>query len=188
MERNIQLLCIKARNFFLRKKEAERQKNILSYTAVKQIGVLFRARNKEEAKAIDVLIQGFLNDAKSVSAFTFLNDEASPECKVPFKAFRPSDFDRWGRIKLEVLNRFLETPLDYLLCLTSEDIPEFEHLLLRSPAHCRMGTDQTNQTDLFEIVYNTKSVDPVIAAEAILSYMRKLQGTWVKPVYLADRL
>ena len=79
------------------------------------------------AQGIDLSIKGLLNDGKSVSAFTFLDNEPSPECKVAFKSFRPTDIDQWGRIKLELVNHFSDTPLDYLICISTGPITEFEH-------------------------------------------------------------
>lgn len=187
MDRKIQLYCIKYRINKLRKADRAKQRNIMSYSNVKQVGILFRAPTKAQAKGIDLLIRGLLDDGKSVSAFTFLDNETSPECIQPFKSFRPLDMDRWGNIKAELVNRFLDMSLDYLVCISNENLPEMEYMLLKSNACCRMGIDTFGMPELFELVFDTKDAQPEEACLAILGYLRKLQGTWQKPMYLSER-
>jgi hypothetical protein len=184
MNRSLQHLSLQIRNRLLRKQEALRQGHLLTYAQVRQVGLLFRAPKKEQAMAVDLLIKGLLNDGKSVSAFTFLDNEPSPECKVAFKSFRPTDIDQWGRIKLELVNRFIDTPLDYLICISTGPSTEFEHLILRSKAYCRIGNSQTGMPHLFDLVFDTEGHNPEEAATAILGYLRMLSGDWVRPVYL----
>lgn len=185
LERRLQLLSLQWHNYQLRRHD-HREKQVVSYSAVRQIGILFRAPEKEQAKGIDLLIQGLLSDNKSVTAFTFLDDEPSPECSVPFKSFRPSDFDRLGKIKMEVLNRFLDAPLDYLLCISPDRHIEFEHILLRSHALCRMGTNGSAPDQLFEVTFQTDATKPVETCAHVLKYLRMLKGQYQRPAYLRD--
>ena len=184
MNRALQQISLRIRNQLLRKQEAARQGHILTYAQVRQVGVLFRAPTKEQAMAVDLLIKGLLNDGKSVSAFTFLDNEPSPECKVAFKSFRPTDIDQWGRIKLELVNRFIDTPLDYLICINTGQLTEFEHVIMRSQAYCRIGNSQAAMPHLFDLVFDTDGTSPEEGATAILGYLRQLSGDWVRPVYL----
>lgn len=185
-ERRIQEISIKFRNRQLRTQEAAREREVVSYATVKQVGLLFRAPELEQAKGIDLLVQGLLADGKSVTAFTFLDDEPSPDCKVPFKAFRPGDMDMWGRIKVEVLNRFLDAPIDYLVCISPNAVPEFEYLLMRSHALCRIGTRASAPEALFELLFELPAGGGVQACQQMLHYLRRLKGQYQRPAYLRD--
>jgi len=186
LERNLQLLGIQFRMRQLRRQEAQRLRGVVSYASVKQVGLLFRAPEPEQAKGIDLLVQGLLADNKSVTAFTFLDDEPSPHCKVPFKSFRPGDMDIWGRIKVEVVNRFLDTPVDYLLCISPNAVPEFEYLLMRSEALCRMGTKGSGPEALFEVMFDLPVGGGQAACQHVLHYLRQLKGQYQRPAYLRD--
>lgn len=182
MNRNVQRKIIFWRNKLGLALPPKVAPHILSYQKVRQIGLLFRAENMTEAKELDALVKGLTADGKTVTAFTFLEDEPIPHCGFPFKAFRPTDFNWYGKPMVESLNRFLETELDYLIILSANYRLEIEYAARLSRAYCRLGNTEVLPQELLDITFSAgEGKRGIPSGEPLYKYIAQLQGHWEKP-------
>jgi hypothetical protein len=80
-----------------------------------------------------------------------------------------------GKIKSREVQKFIETPFDYLYCITVSHFLPFDTILMKSNAKCRIGRYFPEQEACYELMLDLKEgegVDHLI--EQMLHYTKKL--------------
>jgi hypothetical protein len=183
------MLKERIREFLMNRRSEEARKtsdtqarNVVNYSQVNQIGILFHLTEDVEPEPLGQFIKKLEQDHKKVKSLTFLENTHSHPYRFYIDFFRKDDIKWNGNLEeIPKIRQFLDTQFDYLFCIESEPQPVFNVLLQKSKANCRIGLFDEKRTNLFEImVDNPDWKDLPHTLEQMLNYLKILKNDAVE--------
>ena len=145
------LLNIKTKGY-LRNNTSSRSS--IPYREANQIGIIFTIDDREKHEMVKEFIKKLELDDKRVSVLCYLPaNKQNYEFKFDF--FNDKDVSFWGHISAPSVNRFVETPFDFIFYLDTEPNPLLLNLLARCRGKCRLGKFWEGSRPFLELMIET---------------------------------
>jgi len=132
-------------------KKNQRLRASLPYKQAQHIGVLFSVEDKTKHTEIKEFIHLLEQDGKKVSVLEYLPLKQE-NYEFMFDFFSITDINFWGKIRSEAVEKFCNTPFDYLFYIDREANPMALYLLAVSKARCRIGRFKEGESSFFELM------------------------------------
>ncbi len=154
-------LQLKLHQYFLQKKLKKNQveRYSLPFTKAKRIGILYNATNPENEAIVSAYRKRLQNEGKKVEMLAFINDKENHDQQL-FKYFNRKNLSWILEPKGSVVEQFMDTPFDVLLCLHIEPLTPLECVAALSKAHLRVGQYRSSNTyDSYDLSIDTPKGD-----------------------------
>jgi len=163
------------RNRFSQKAGSNTTRATSNYQDAKNIGILFKIEDDEKHDALNEFVKTLQNEGKNLTLLTYFERLENNPYNFRYEFFSKKDITTLGKIKSRPVQNFIETPFDYLYCVTVNHFLPFDSILLKSQAKCRIGRYFPEQESCFELMLDlkeTNGVDELI--KQMLHYTKKL--------------
>ena len=158
----------------LLKEELPRQNK--PFVEAKQFGILFSVGKDEKlAEAAVALRADLAKQGMNVRLLAY-RAEVNGLSEGSFDIFSQDDFDFFFTCKDTVVEDFMETAFDYLICLDEEMNVVIKYVLARSRAHCRIGNFREGMEPFFDFML-VKDVPWKQFSEELIRYVKKIYPT-----------
>lgn len=163
------------RNRFSQKASSDAVRTTSNYQDAKSIGILFKIEDDEKHDALNTFVKQLQQEGKDLTLLTYFERLENNPYNFRYEFFSKKDISTLGKIKSRPVQNFIETPFDYLYCITVNHFLPFDYILLKSQAKCRIGRYFPDQESCFELMLDLKEeegVDELI--KQMLHYTKKL--------------
>ncbi|OJJ15753.1 hypothetical protein BKI52_36130 [marine bacterium AO1-C] len=163
------------RNRFSQKAGSSATRATSNYQDAKNIGILFKIEDDEKHDALNAFVKTLQSEGKNLTLLTYFERLENNPYNFRYEFFSKKDITTLGKIKSRPVQNFIETPFDYLYCVTVNHFLPFDSILLKSQAKCRIGRYFPEQESCFELMLDlkeTNGVDELI--QQMLHYTKKL--------------
>ena len=133
--------------------KADRQ--TVTFERARRVGLLACVRHEEDWQQIRTLAAGLRLPHRQVELLLFLEYLPSDPALFSIPHFSRRDVSLLGEIKTPGVESFVNTPFDYLFCLSLVPSPVFAQLMRRSHARCRVGHFFPDQQQGYELMVET---------------------------------
>ena len=146
------------KEFFLKRKlekaikgnSAERYS--VPFARAKSVGIYFNTDNAKYSKQINEFVKGLKKEGKQVEAVTYLNDSQDNPYDFSYHVLKDENINLFGEIQAEKIHQFIDTPFDYLFCISDDLNLPVKYMLAASKAKCRVGLHSENNEPLFDFM------------------------------------
>ena len=167
------LIGKKLLNLFGKTSKRDSSVAIPSYEQAKRIAVLYTFEDEKKEEAVDALKE-LIDVTKKVDILCFIDKKEIPYGKHP--SFRIEQLSNWGKINSEEVEKFLETPYDYLIHLDFEMNEIIKNLLTNTKAKCRVGFHADSASSYYELMIGmNKSAGTTNFAQQIVKYIKAIR-------------
>ncbi len=158
-------------NRFLKKNHAIRAS--VPYAQAKHIGIIFSNDTPEKTTLAEQLKSQLQADDKQVKVLAY--DKNVQVQHLPFEAFSNNDLNFWGNFTKQSINKFSDTPFDFLFCLDNNPSDVIKNLLAKSKAKCRVGVCDNFEyyQNTFELIVQTAKDSNII--DSVYSYAKNIR-------------
>ncbi len=158
-------------NRFLKKNQAIRAS--VPYAQAQRIGVIFSNDSPEKITLAEQLRSQLQADGKQVKVLAY--DKYVQVQHLPFEAFSNNDLNFWGNFTKQSINKFSDTPFDFLFCLDNDPNDVIKNLLAKSKAKCRVGICENFEAyqNTFELIVQTTKNSNII--DSVYSYTKNIR-------------
>lgn len=132
----------------------------MNYQQAKKIGLLFCMHSFYAFESIRSFENKLKKDGKEVVVLSYLPSNVE-NFDFHYDFFTQKDFSLFGGIKALNIEKFLQQPLDLLICLDPAPNIYIEFLLAASNARFRIGPYRPEQEQLFELMIKVKEQSDV---------------------------
>lgn len=137
----------KIQSYFLTLRAAKAARNnaterqLMSYDRAKNVGVLFGSQYEgKDALIINQFFRKLREEGKQVKSLTYFPQERSNPFDFKFDFFTSKEVSWLGEVKSDAVDRFVDTPFDYLFYINEASFLPFEFILAQSKAQFRIST------------------------------------------------
>ncbi|MFY0652742.1 MAG: hypothetical protein JXQ96_11940 [Cyclobacteriaceae bacterium] len=157
----------------LRSSKGKRGSN--SFSDSLSIGILFTYSDQHNFELVGEMMEKLEFEGKKVDSLTYIvkmgeNDDFN------FPYFNVKDLNFWGNWTKDEVNKFLETPFDYLLNLDLNTNNITQNILARSKAKCRVGRFEDGKNDYFEMMIDHKEGHYAQFIDQVYHYIKNVRN------------
>lgn len=145
------LIPLKTRSLL---KKNDKSRRSMNYQQARKIGLVFTMNSFLAYEAIRSFENKLQKDGKEVFVLSYLPENVE-NFDFRYDFFTQKDFSLFGSIQAGNIQKFLQHPLDLLICLDLNPNIYIEHLLAASNARFRIGQYQNDREELFELMIKT---------------------------------
>ncbi len=145
----------------------------MPYKKAQQIGILFSVEDKQKHLEIKEFIHQLEQDGKKVHVLEYLPLQKE-NYEFMFDFFSIKDINFWGKINSDSVERFCETPFDYLFYIDREPNLMALYLLASSKARCRVGRYKEGGNPFFELMIEQDGTNKGLI-ETMYKYTKQLR-------------
>ena len=163
------------RNRFSSKEKNDAERATSNYQEAKSIGILFKIEDDDKHDALNNFVKKLQGEGKELMLLTYFERLDNNPYNFKYDFFSKKHMTALGKIKSREVQKFIETPFDYLYCITVSHFLPFDTILMKSNAKCRIGRYFPEQEACYELMLDLKDgegVDHLI--EQMLHYTKKL--------------
>jgi len=142
------------------------------YRNATSIGVLFSYQGHHHFEQSMELVEKMEGDGKTVDTITFVHDHKKSDYN--FTSFCEKDLNVSGNWNNVMVEKFKESPYDYLVCLDQAVNKFTKNILASSKAKCRVGSFKEGQSDFFELMIHTENADYQRFLDQVYHYIKKV--------------
>ncbi|GIL24103.1 MAG: hypothetical protein BroJett042_26160 [Bacteroidota bacterium] len=144
-----------------------------SYKQAATVGVLFTVEDKQKHLDVKDFIQQLEREGKTVQVLEYL-PEKKENFEFKFDFFTIGHLSFWGNLTSPQIEKFIETPFDYLFNIDKQPHPLILNLLARSKAHCRIGRYAEAGHPYFELMIEQNGTNKGLI-ETMYNYTKQLR-------------
>ncbi len=123
----------------------------MNYREARKVGVLFSMNSLEDFESIRSFEAKLKKDGKEVVVLCYLPKNVE-NFDFHYDFFTNKDFNFWGSVQAENVQKFLQQSFDILICLDREPNFYLEYLLAATKARFRVGAHSPQREALFELM------------------------------------
>lgn len=165
----------KMHNYFLDKriKEFKAERRNISFAEAKSVGILFDITNPQNEKVVQDYMEYLKKQGKSVELLAYVNDNARHNNYV-FRHFNNRDLSMFFFPKSDVVEKFMNTKFDLLICMYTGEIAPLEYVATFSNAYLRVGQYHEQKTHCYDLMIDTPASADLKTYSGQLDYFLKL--------------
>lgn len=124
------------------------------FDSANTVGIVFDATQSGNFDVVRDYAESLKRQGKKVDLLGYVDDKARHNDFV-FKHFNQKDLNFWYQPRIALVQQFMNTPFDYLICLhTTESLP-LEYVASLSKAQMRVGQYTPNKTHCYDLMIDT---------------------------------
>lgn len=155
-------------NKFSKKNKAQR--STVTFEEAKTVGLLLEKVDPKDVETLNNFIYQLEEKGKKVTVFTYDNRKELPQLEVQYAVITRKDIAWNGKYKEQEVQKFIDTPFDYLISLDDTNSLPLRNIMAESKAKCRIGWYNEGKTGHLELM---------IKAENNISLQKKLEQMYI---------
>ena len=162
---NLQLVLkfftLRIATHFLAKKIKPLRSNV-GFSKARTIGVLYSYGSPEKHEILQRFIRNLKNLDKQIGVlcYTVAKDRVHQGSNLLY-SFDHEALTPLGRVHSDRIQKFIDTPFDYLFHIDLDSNPILDFIVAKSNAKCRIGYFDTGRKNLFEVMVKVNRVDTI---------------------------
>ncbi len=158
------------RSFFSRKKihksldRTERVRRITNLGEARRIGILYSLNEAEDYNTVEEFVTRLQHDHKEVKALGFVRNKNLVNRFLPklsYDFFSKKDINWFNTPVHAKVKDFINQEFDILIDLSSRDILPLKYIAGHSMAHCRVGRDNGDKPNSYDLNIEAGNAMPV---------------------------
>jgi hypothetical protein len=146
-----------------RQQKDQGQRSPANFRKATQIGILFHLEEGEDGKPLEQFVKWLESENKKLRILTYFEYHQSTSFSFYFDHFGKEHINQWGKIASHRVEQFLEIEFDFLYCIYTKPEPMFDAILQQCQAKCRIGPQDLERINLYEIMVLPKEENNLAA-------------------------
>jgi hypothetical protein len=152
-----------------------KKRSSVNFELASHVGILLHSRFPQSVAK--QLVSELKSYGKDVTILYYNSSKSQRLREIDCVVFNRKDFKWNGKIKSEILKKFVKTDFDFLFSLNTSPFLPFENILARSVAKCRVGQFTEKQSEYYELMIHTaKENDTKELAQQMLYYSKMIKN------------